>query len=88
MKPTREFPFDKSRHVTASEVMRARRAIAEKLGKKRKGRGRPPKHRSELYRAVSIRLHPRVIRWAKAQAKRKHVGYQTVINTVLLKLAA
>lgn len=43
---------------------------------------------AERYRAVSIRLHPRIVRWAKTQAKKKHVGYQTVINEVLLKLAA
>lgn len=38
--------------------------------------------------AVSIRLHPKVIHWAKDQAKRRHVGYQTMINEVLLKVAA
>jgi uncharacterized protein (DUF4415 family) len=68
--------------------MKARKAIAAKLGKKRKSRGRPPKPHAERYRAVSIRLHPKVVSWAKLQAKKKHVGYQTVINEVLLKVAA
>lgn len=88
MKHIKEFPFDAARRVTASEVYKARRAIEEKLGKKRKSRGRPPKPHAELYRAVSIRLHPKIIHWAKDQAKRRHVGYQTVINEVLLKVAA
>lgn len=88
MKNTREFPFDQARHVTATEVAKARKAIESKLGKKRKSRGRPPKPRSERYCAVSIRLHPRIVSWAKAKARREHVGYQTVINEVLLKLAA
>ncbi|MBI4367724.1 MAG: BrnA antitoxin family protein [Deltaproteobacteria bacterium] len=51
-------------------------------------RGRPPKPHAERYRVVSIRLHPKVMRWAKEQAKRRHVGYQTVINAVLLEVAA
>lgn len=88
MKTIKEFPFDRARHVTATEVVKARKAIEAKLGKKRKSRGRPPKPQAERYRAVSIRLHPRIVSWAKAQAKKKHVGYQTVINEVLLKLAA
>lgn len=88
MKRIKEFPFDTARRVTASEVCKARRAIEAKLGKRRKSRGRPPKPLSERYRAVSIRLHPKIVQWAKEQAKRRHVGYQTVINEVLLKVAA
>lgn len=88
MKNIKEFPFNRARHVTAAEVARARKAIEDKLGRKRKSRGRPPKSHAERYRAVSIRLHPRIMRWAKTQAKKKHVGYQTVINEVLLRLAA
>ncbi len=88
MKHIREFPFDKARHVTTAEVRKAHKAIEDKLGKKRRSRGRPLKALSERYRAVSIRLHPKVMSWAKAQAKKQHVGYQTVINEVLLKLAA
>jgi len=37
---------------------------------------------------ISIRLHPRVLAWAKTQAKKKGVGYQTVINDILLKKVA
>jgi uncharacterized protein (DUF4415 family) len=84
MKRAREFPFERSRRVTRDEVTRARAAIGEKLGKKRPVRGRPAKG-AEKYSPVSIRLHPKVIAWARGEAKRRGVGYQTVINEALLK---
>ena len=88
MSRAKEFPFEAARWVTAREVESARKAIAAKLGKERPRRGRPPKEEAERYRAVSIRLHPRVIEWAKKEARRRGVGYQTVINTVLLRASA
>lgn len=88
MSRAKEFPFEAARRVTAREVESARKAIAAKLGKERPRRGRPAKDEAERYRAVSIRLHPRVIEWAKKEARRRGVGYQTVINTVLLRASA
>ncbi len=83
----KEFPFDKARRVTAREVQSARKAIEEKLKVKRPSRGRPPK--AELkYRPVSIRMHPEVLVWAKKAAQRRGVGYQTVMNDILLKMVA
>jgi uncharacterized protein (DUF4415 family) len=87
MSKAKEFPFETARRVTAKEVEAARRAIEQKLGKPRPRRGRPPKG-SEKYLAVSIRLNPKVLSWAKREAKRRGVGYQTVINEVLLKACA
>jgi uncharacterized protein (DUF4415 family) len=84
MKKRREFPFERARRVTAEEVALARRAIAAKLGRPRPSRGRPPKG-AEKYAAISLRLPPRVIAWARREAKRRGIGYQTVINEVLLK---
>lgn len=84
MKRAIEFPFERSRRVTRDAVSKARSAIAEKLGKKRATRGRPAKG-DEKYRPVSIRLHPKVIAWARREAKRRGVGYQTVINEALLE---
>src|SRR3989338_2392017 len=78
MKNTKEFPFEKARRVTTREVEEARKAIERKTGKKRKARGRPPKHPLEKYRFISIRIHPRVIVWAKKRAKQRGVGYQTI----------
>jgi uncharacterized protein (DUF4415 family) len=86
MSTSKEFPFDKARRVTAREVAAARKAIEKRTGKRRPLRGRPPKG-SQKYAPVSIRLHPRVIAWAKREAKRRGLGYQTVINEALLAVA-
>ena len=87
MSKAKEFPFETARRVTAKEIEAARRAIEQKLGKPRPRRGRPPKG-SEKHLAVSIRLNPKVLSWAKKEAKRRGVGYQTVINEVLLRACA
>ncbi len=36
---------------------------------------------------TSIRLHSEVFKWAKREAKKRGVGYQTVINEFLLAKA-
>ncbi len=82
-----EFPFEKARRRTAREVEAARKAIEVKLGTARPRRGRPPKG-AEKFTPVSIRLDPRVLAWAKREAKRHGLGYQTIINQVLLKASA
>lgn len=87
MKKVKEFPFSKARRITEREVQSARKAIEEKTGMKRPSRGRPPKGDAK-YEPVSIRLHPKVLEWAKREAQKRKVGYQTVINEVLLELVA
>jgi uncharacterized protein (DUF4415 family) len=87
MNRAKQFPFDASRRVTPREVESARKAIEARLGKKRLRRGRPPKGK-EKARAVSIRLSPKVLSWAKKEGRRRGVGYQTVINEVLLRVSA
>ncbi len=84
MKKPKEFPFERSRRVTEKELSAARKAIEAKLGKPRPSRGRPPKGAAK-YEPLSIRLHPRVVTWAKREAKRRGIGYQTVINEALMK---
>ena len=87
MKKPKEFPFEKARRITKSEVESARKAIEEKTGIPRSSRGRPPKPEWNKYKPTSIRLHPKVIAWAKREAKKRGVGYQTIINEVLLEKA-
>jgi len=84
MKKPREFPFESARRVTAAETEAARKAIELKLGVKRPRRCRPPKG-EEKYQPISIRLHPDILYWARAEARRRKVGYQTFINEALLK---
>lgn len=88
MRRIKEFPFERARRVTPGETEMFRKMIEEKLGVKRPPRGRPPKKMTERYRAISIRLDPRVLRWARQEAKRRRTGYQTVINQTLLRFAA
>lgn len=85
MKPTKQFPFEKARRITLHEIAQAHRAIEEKTGTRRPRRGRPAKVEHERYQAISIRLHPRVLRWAKQTAHKRGIGYQTVINELLLQ---
>jgi uncharacterized protein (DUF4415 family) len=86
MKKRGEFPFDRSRRVTATEVEAARVAISARLGVRRPQRGRPPKG-ADKYLPVSIRLHPKIVAWAKREGRRRRIGYQTVINEALLEAA-
>jgi uncharacterized protein (DUF4415 family) len=88
MKSPKEFRFENSRRVTSGETSKFKKAIEKKLGTKRPARGRPPKPQDEKFEAISIRLHPLVVAWAKSEAKRKGVGYQTIINEFLLEKIA
>src|SRR6266566_3934073 len=82
MRKEEEFDFSKARHFTEDEREKIRHAIERKLGVKVPRRGRPPKQHHERHKPVSIRLHPHALAWAKQEAKRRGVGYQTVINDV------
>jgi uncharacterized protein (DUF4415 family) len=82
-----EFPFASARRITREEVAAAEKAVQEQFGIDAGRRGRPVKAEAEKYEAVSIRLHPQVLIWAKAEGDRRGVGYQTVINEELLKLS-
>jgi len=87
MKKQKNFPFESARRVSPEETKAAQKAIAAKLGVTRPNRGRPPKAKDK-FQPVSIRLHPKALEWARKEAKRRGVGYQTIINEVLLKKAA
>ncbi|UBF24830.1 BrnA antitoxin family protein [Kovacikia minuta CCNUW1] len=80
-----EFPFERARRVTPEESQTFRAAIADQFGIKLKKRGRPAKEEEEKYEPISIRLHPKVLAWARAEADKRGIGYQTVINEVLLE---
>ena len=84
MKNIKDFPFEKSRRITLRETISAKKAIEKKTGVKRQARGRPAKGLKK-YIPTSIRLHPKVLSWAKKEAKKRGVGYQTVINESLIK---
>ena len=88
MKKQKEFPFENARRITEKEVESFKKGIEEKLCKKRPQRGRPPKAGSAKFAPISIRLHPLALAWAKKEASKRGVGYQTIINEILLEKAA
>ena len=85
MKKESEFPFERARRVTPEENQKFRAAISEQFGIELRKRGRPSKNEEEKYEPISIRLHPKALAWAKAEAQKRGIGYQTVINEVLLE---
>ncbi len=85
MKKEAEFPFARARRVTHQETEKFTEAIEEQFGAKIRKRGRPAKEKAEKYEPISIKLHPKVIAWAKEEAKKRGIGYQTFINEVLLE---
>lgn len=76
--PLTESDFKRARRVTPEEHKRFHKAVQSF-----RSRGRPKKV-SGKYRPVTIRLHPNILQWARAEAKRRGLGYQTVINQTLL----
>lgn len=84
MKKESKFPFDRARRVTPEESQKFRTTISEQFGIKLRKRGRLIKNEDEKYESISIRLHPKALAWAKQEAQKRGIGYQTVINELLL----
>ena len=82
-----KFDFSRARRVTLAEHRMFRNAFENTFGIKPPDRGRPPKGKLK-YQGIYIRIHPKAIQWARAQAKKSGKGYQTVINETLLRHAA
>ena len=70
--------FKRAHRVTPEEHRRFNKAVQNF-----RSRGRPKKI-SGKYLPVTIRLHPDVLQWAKTEAKKRGLGYQTLINQTLL----
>jgi predicted DNA binding CopG/RHH family protein len=83
-----EFPFANARRISESEVIAAEQAITQQFGINVTQRKTLIKNEIENYQSISIELHPKIISWAKAEAKKKGVEYQVIINEVLLKAIA
>ncbi len=85
MKKEKQFNFNNARRITEVERQMFKKAIEKKLNIKL---GRPPKAPELKYKSISIKLDPKIIAWAKKEAKKRKIGYQTVINQELLKKAS
>lgn len=84
MKQESNFPFERARRVTPEENQKFREAISEQFGVRLRKRENPIASEEE-YKPISIKLHPKVLAWAKEEAQKRGVGYQTIINEVLLE---
>lgn len=80
--------FKRARHFTPEERAMFRQAYINTFGKEPPARGRPAKASHLKYRDIHLKLHPKALSWARAEAKRRGIGYQTLINEVLLRNAA
>ena len=56
--------------------------------KRAPGGGRKPKKEGELYIPISMRLHPKALEWVKEEASKRGIGYQSLINEILLEKLA
>lgn len=83
-----EFPFANARRISKSEVIAAEKAITEQFGINVTQCKTLIKNEIENYQSISIQLHPKIISWAKAEAEKKGVEYQVIINEVLLNAIA
>ncbi len=70
--------FKRARRITPEEHKRFHKAVENF-----RSRGRPKKAFGK-YRPVTISIHPYVLEWAKFEAKKCGLGYQTFINQTLL----
>jgi uncharacterized protein (DUF4415 family) len=82
--PLTDEDFKRARRVTPAEHKMFRKALENTFGKKFPSRMGRPRKTFGKYRSVTIRLHPYVLEWAQAEAKKRGVGYQTFINQTLL----
>src|SRR5579871_3441200 len=89
MKKIEKFPFDRARKIAKEEVQRYRHAYKNTFAEEPPPRlGRPPKASHHKYCDIHLKLHPKALKWARVEAKRRGIGYQTLINEILLDKAA
>lgn len=72
--------LSKAKKISESRRKKLMKAAEAKLG-------RPLKPVEEKHKPISIKLHPEVYAWAKQEAEKKGLGYQSIINKTLLDIA-
>jgi len=88
MKKESDFPFERARRVTPEENQKFREAISQQFGIKLRNRDLPAQNDdndAEKYELISLKLHPKVLAWAIEESQKRGIGYETVINEVLLE---
>lgn len=78
-------PTQENHNLTSTDrISESQGDVAKVAASKR--RGRPPKSEEEKYRSTHILFHPKIIEWARSEAEKRGIGYQSVINEVLLDM--
>jgi len=80
--------FKRGRRITVEERAQFAEAYRNTFHREPPHLGRPFKYANAKLKPVSIRLHPNVLQWAKKEAQKHHVGYQSFLNEFLLQHAA
>lgn len=75
-----------ARTLTSVEDFSTESSVSSGEDAKPQRRRRSPRARGSRYTPIAIRLHPDVITWARTEGEKRGIGYQTVINEVLLEL--
>lgn len=86
--PLRLADYKKGRHFTDEERAKFAEAYINTFHKAPPRVGRPLKYAGGRLKAISIRLHPDVLRWAKKEGHKQHMGYQSFLSEFLLRHAA
>lgn len=76
--------FKRGRHFTSQKRGKFAEAYRHAFCEEPPHLGRPFKYANAKLVSVSIRIHPVVLNWAKKEAHKKHVGYQSFLNEFLL----
>jgi len=76
-----------ARRATPAETKRFRKAYENTFGRKPPRRGRPFNGPAKAL-DIHIKIRPDVLTRVRAEAHRRHMGYQTLINEILLRHAA
>ena len=74
----------KSKKSYTEENQKFRTAISEQFGVKLRKREKTIEIEEE-YALISLKIHLKVLIWAKEEAHKKGIDYQTVINEFLLE---
>jgi uncharacterized protein (DUF4415 family) len=74
------FPFERARRVTPEESQKFRETISEQFGMKLRKRGRSAKNEDEKYELISLRLNPKVLAWAKEEARKRALAIKHLLR--------
>jgi hypothetical protein len=76
-------PTQENHNLTSTNRLNDSKGDVAKVAASKR-RGRPPKSEEDKYQSTHIFFHPKIIGWARGEAERRGIGYQTVINETLL----